>query len=266
MSLVFCVPIQTPKGHKSVKQSTTLTTAVISDSIVTKIEEAMKSCISNQNDELIKSIQNSLSTLQNEVKSFKDEAKSHNSVQSLDHAIDRPIESIMDGVTTIPTPEQPYSAYKPEFVSEQYALELKTFLDQEMFTSEGNREVVSYGEKYKYMGSKSHSTKSVPEILQPLISKISENIGYKLNQILVNKYSGPDALLPKHSDNEYDINPDSEIFTVSIGDTATVKFTSKYSTENCELSVEGRSMYSMKRFSQNFHKHHIDANPNNLVR
>ena len=93
----------------------------------------------------------------------------------------------MDGVTTIPTPEEPYSAYKPEFVSEQYALELKTFLDQEMFTSEGNREVVSYGEKYKYMGSKSHSTKSVPEILQPLISKISENIGYKLNQILVNK-------------------------------------------------------------------------------
>ena len=227
----FVCPYKPPKGHKSVKQSTTLTTAVISDSIVTKIEEAMKSCISNQNDELIKSIPNSLSTLQNEVKSFKDEAKSHNLVQSLDHAIDRPIESIMDGVTTIPTPEQPYSAYKPEFVSEQYALELKTFLDQEMFTSEGNREVVSYGEKYKYMGSKCHSTKSVPEILQPLISKISENIGYKLNQILVNKYSGPDALLPKHSDNEYDINPDSEIFTVSIGDTATVKFTSKYSTE-----------------------------------
>ena len=61
------------------------------------------------------------------------------------------------------------------------------------------------------MGSKSHSTKSDPEILQPLISKISENIGYKLNQILVNKYSGPDVLLPKLSDNEYDINPDSEI-------------------------------------------------------
>ena len=51
------------------------------------------------------------------------------------------------------------------------------------------------------MGSKSHSTKSVPEVFQPLLSKISENIGYKLNQILVNKYSGPDALLPKHSDN-----------------------------------------------------------------
>ena len=72
------------------------------------------------------------------------------------------------------------------------------------------------------MGSKSHSTKSVPEVFQSLLGKICESIGYKLNQILVNKYSGPDALLRKHSDNEYDINPDSEILTVSIGDTATV--------------------------------------------
>ena len=187
-------PYKPPKGHKSVKQCTTLTTAVISDSIVTKIAEAMKSCISNQNDELIKSIQSSLSTLQNEVISFKDQAKSHNSVQSLDHAIDRPVKSIVDDVATVHTPEQPYSAYKPEFVSEQYALELKNFLDQETFTSEGKREVASYGEKYKYMGSKSHSTKSVPEVFQPLLGKISE--------ILVIKYSGPDALLTKHSDNE----------------------------------------------------------------
>ena len=145
---------------------------------------------------------------------------------------------------------------------------MKNFLDQETFTSEGKREVASYGKKFKYMGSKSHSTKSVPEVFQPLLGKISECIGYKLNQILVNKYSGPDALLPKHSDNEYDnnINPDSEIFSVSIGDTATVQFTSTNSTENCELSVEGRSLYSMKRSSLNYHKHHIDANPNNLVR
>ena len=49
----FVCPYKPPKGHKSVKQS---------DSIFTKIEEAMKSCISNQNDELIKSIQSSLST------------------------------------------------------------------------------------------------------------------------------------------------------------------------------------------------------------
>ena len=98
--------------------------------------------------------------------------------------------------------------------------------------------------------------------LSSCLALTSESIGYKLNQILVNKYSGPDALLP----NEYDINPDSEMFTVSIGDTATVKFTSPNSTENCELSVEGRSLYSMKRSSQNYHKHHIDAYPNNLVR
>ena len=116
------------------------------------------------------------------------------------------------------------------------------------------------------MGSKGHSTKSIPDVFQPLLGQLSENIEYKLNQILVNKYSGVDAPLPKHSDNEYDINPDSAIFTVSIGDTATVKFTSNDSVGNCELSVDGRSLYSMERSSQNYYKHQIDANLNNTVR
>ena len=116
------------------------------------------------------------------------------------------------------------------------------------------------------MGSKGHSTKSIPDVFQPLLGQLSENIEYKLNQILVNKYSGADAPLPKHSDNEYDINPDSAIFTVSIGDTATVKFTSNDSVGNCELSVDSRSLYSMERSSQNYYKHQIDANPNNTVR
>ena len=66
------------------------------------------------------------------------------------------------------------------------------------------------------MGSKGHSTKSIPDVFQPLLGQLSKNIEYKLNQILVNKYSGADAPLPKHSDNEYDINPDSAMFTVSI--------------------------------------------------
>ena len=37
----FVCPYKPPKGHKSVKQSTHLTTAVISDSVVTNIEEAI---------------------------------------------------------------------------------------------------------------------------------------------------------------------------------------------------------------------------------
>ena len=185
-----------PKGHKSVKQSTNLTTAVISHSIVTKIEEAMKSCISNQNDVLIKSIQSRQSTLQNEVKTFKDQTKSHNPVQSLGHVVERPIKSILEDVTAIPTPEQPYSAYKQEFISDQYALELRIFLDQETFITEGKREVSSYGEKYKYMGSKGHSTKSIPDVFQPLLGQLSENIEYKLNQILVNKLTLQNTFSP----------------------------------------------------------------------
>ena len=262
----FVCPYQPPRGHRSVKQSTSLSTSVISDSIVTQIEEAVKSCISSQNDELIKSIKSSLSTLADEVRQFKGQIKNVNPVQNHDHVTDSLIESIMDDGPNASVPEQPYSAYEPEFISEEHAQELIQFLDQETFQTEGKREVASYGEKYKYMGSKSHDTKPIPEVFQSLIGKLNENSGYKLNQILVNKYSGPDALLPKHSDNEYDINPDSEIHTVSIGHSATVKFTSNTTPDLVELSVDNRSMYSMTRSSQNFYKHQIDVNPNNSVR
>ena len=265
----FVCPYEPPKGHKSTKQNMALTTTVISDSIVTQIEEAVKSCTSTQNEELVRSIQTSLNTLTGEVKSFKGQIKTINPTNFQDNIANIHIQSIIDNVDDVidvPTPQQPFSSYKPDFVSEEYAQELKTYLDQETFISEGKRGVVCYGEKYKYMGSKSSGTKPVPDVFQPLLEQLNENIGYKLNQILVNKYTGPDAPLPKHSDNEYDINPDSEIYTVSIGDTATVKFTSKMPSENLELPVENRSLYSMSRSSQNSFKHHIDPDPNNSIR
>ena len=61
----------------------------------------------------------------------------------------------------------------------------------------------------------------IPEALQPLVDRINFGKGYAINQILVNKFEGPDSALPKHSDNEYDINPSAEIITVSLGDSAT---------------------------------------------
>ena len=90
----FVCPYQPPKGHKSCKQSTSLTTAVISDSIVTQIEDAMKLCITSQNDELVKSIQNSLNTLAGEVQSFKVQTKNLSPTLSPDHCKNQPIESI----------------------------------------------------------------------------------------------------------------------------------------------------------------------------
>ena len=262
----FVCPYEPPKGHKSGKQSTSLATAVISDSIVTQIEDAMKLCITSQNDELVKSIQNSLNTLAGEVKSFQVQVKTQSPTLSPDHCTNQPIESITEDVTTESGPEQPFLDYKPEFVTEEYAAELRQFLDQEAFIPEGKRSVASYGEKYKYMGSKSQGTKPIPEVFKPLLDKLNGDLGYELNQVLVNRYSGPDALLPKHSDNEYDINPESDIFTLSIGDSATVKFSSTFTSDKSELPVENRSLYSMKRSSQNFYTHQIDANPNNSVR
>ena len=116
------------------------------------------------------------------------------------------------------------------------------------------------------MGAKSLNSKPVPEELQPLLDKLNFGQGYSYNQILVNKYSGPESSLPQHSDNEYDINPLSDIVTVSIGDSASVIFTEKHQNTESKLDVNHRSMYSMTRSSQNFYSHHIAANTSNTVR
>ena len=77
------------------------------------------------------------------------------------------------------------------------------------------------------MGAKSTNPKPVPELLQPILDRINFGKEYTINQILVNKFEGPSSSLAKHSDNEYDINPSSEIFTISLGDSATVVFSEK---------------------------------------
>ena len=114
---------------------------------------------------------------------------------------------------------------------------LKTFLDSETFVREGGREVVSYGATYKYMGAKSTNPKPVPEQLQPILDKINFGKEYSINKILVNKFVGPSSSLAKHSDNEYDINPSSDIFTISLGDSATVVFSEKNGEKTSEITV-----------------------------
>ena len=260
----YVCPYQPPKGHKCVKQTVQLNASVISDSITTQVEDSLKTFISSQNNELVETVQNSLNSFSEEIQAFKDLTKNRSTVP--EYHMENAIESIMEEEASGISSEQPFSAYRPEFVTDEYATQLKQFLDQENFTQEGKRGVASYGEKYKYMGAKSQGTKPIPDILKPLLKKVNGNLEYELNQILVNKYTGPEAMLPRHSDDEYDINPMSDIFTLSIGDTATVVFESKNTSEKTELPVESRSLYSMTRSSQNFYSHQINANASNSVR
>ena len=106
------------------------------------------------------------------------------------------------------------------------------------------------------MGSNNIQPKQIPDILKPMLESLHKDLGYSLNQILVNKFSGGEACLPSHSDDERDINPSSNIFTVSLGDSANVLF-SCFGNEEKELTVKHCSLYSMTKESQNVFKHGI---------
>ena len=160
----------------------------------------------------------------------------------------------------------PYTIYKENFIAEEYASEIQDFLGFESFHTEGKRQVVSYGEKYKYVGCNNIRPKPIPDILKPMLESLHKNLEYSLDQVLVNKFSGREACLPSHSDDERDINPSSNIFTVSLGDSANVLFSCFGNEEKTELAVKHRSLYFMTKESQNVFKHGILPNPNNLNR
>ena len=239
----------------------------ISAEILTKIEVTVKLAITNCQAPNLKSIESQLSKLSEAVEtSSKNEPlitqpPSSNNIRI---ATEELIESTPHVSSVTPTCT-PYAIYKENFITEEYASEIQDFLDSENFHTEGKRQVVSYGEKYKYMGSNNIQPKQIPDILKPMLESLHKDLGYSLNQILVNKFSGGEACLPSHSDDERDINPSSNIFTVSLGDSANVLF-SCFGNEEKELTVKHCSLYSMTKESQNVFKHGILPNPNNSNR
>ena len=140
---------------------------------------------------------------------------------------------------------------------------LLNFFANEDFRTEGIRGVATYGAKYNYMGHKSQP-KQLPPCLSSLVDEINKNNTsgkYEINQCLVNKFEGPDSALPEHADDEYDIDPTSDIFTISIGDTRTITFKNNFSGDEIKHTPTPGSLYVMSRDSQNYYTHRIDKDP-----
>ena len=220
----YSCPMVPPSSHRSLNTSSALQKMAISAEILTKIEDTVKLAITNSQTPNLKSIESQLLKLSEAVETY---SKKEPMIAQPPSASPEQIESIIEEPTTQENTEPPSKSEEETFLSEEEAQMLKTFLDSETFVSEGGREVVSYGAIYKYMGAKSTNPKQVPEQLQPILDKIIFRKEYSINQILVNKFEGPSSSLAKHSDNEYDINPSSDIFTISLGDSATVVFSEK---------------------------------------
>ena len=79
------------------------------------------------------------------------------------------------------------------FISPEQISTTLEFLNSEEFTEERGHSVSSYGAKYKYMGSKA-VVKEMPPQLQEIMDTLNEDKftkgKYKLNQCLINRYSG----------------------------------------------------------------------------
>ena len=135
------------------------------------------------------------------------------------------------------------------------------------FSQVNGRQVASFGEDYNYVGAPKSNTKDIPAPLQALIEHVQSLEQYQsseLNQIVINKYTGDDAFLPDHSDDEASIKPESHIFTATIGSPRTVKFHDKCSGHTEELTPESNSLYVMSQESQFYWSHRIDKESSDL--
>ena len=176
-----------------------------------------------------------------------------------------------DSVPSIPPTEldhgqKPVHTITDEFITTEVEDQLKQLFNshQSDFEAEGGHAVLYFGEKYRYTGSSSSNTdQAIPPMIENLIDRINNQFCTddtpQINSCLVNRYDGSESYLPKHSDNEATIHPDSQIITLSLGSECTVKFSDRSAGNTVlEHTAKPCSIYSMTRKSQEFFEHRID--------
>ena len=127
---------------------------------------------------------------------------------------------------------------------------------------ENGHSVAMFGNPYHYNGSKhSNQFTEIPEPIKEVLDALHQKYpDGQFNSCLVNKYQGPQSFLPKHSDDELTIAPDSSICTVSLGHSCTVKFSEAHGQGIQEHVTEPNSLYVMSKHSQTYWQHQIEPN------
>ena len=167
-------------------------------------------------------------------------------------------------VPKIVAPEPDMYYYKEDFISVEEEQNLIKFLSTADFKQENGHSVKNFGASYQYTGAadSKDSKISIPDEFSPILDQIKALYPeVNINQCLVNFYDRHDSFLPQHSDKELAIDPESSIYTVSLGQDRTVIFKERHSDTTNSVVVKGRSMYAMTRSSQDFYTHQIDNEP-----
>ena len=126
-----------------------------------------------------------------------------------------------------------------------------------------NRSLCYYGlDKYSYNGLV-HEPKPIP-LSGNYICSILDHIktilpDYAFNSILITKYQNGSDFLGFHSDNESEIVPNSDIVTLSFGESRIIKFKTVSTTDypSQEVTLNHGDALIMSQQSQNFFQHSI---------
>ena len=155
---------------------------------------------------------------------------------------------------------KPISHSIDEIITEDQEKELRTFLESLQFNQETGHKTATFGERYVYSkaSGKNEIRKDIPQPLTAVITAIGEKFpDCKISSCLVN-YFDAEGSLPEHSDDEHSIDPESDIFTVSIGGDGILTYRRIHDNKEITHTARTRSLYVMSRESQNFWTHRIE--------
>ena len=205
----------------------------------------------------IELINKSIVNLNSRINNFKNEHSA--SVKTATH----------ENVTKIIAPEQHIFAKQDNFLTVDESEKLSEFLSKIDYKFENGHDVKNFGNLYKYTGAADKSSDPIPNEIQSVIDKITELCSDRkvdINQCLINRYQNGDSILPNHSDDESDIDPESFIYTLSLGQERNLIFTDKFSGAEFTHSCKERELYMMTRSSQAYFSHRIDRDNSSSVR
>ena len=230
---------------------------------LSSIELNIKKTISNELQELNKSNEFLFESINDEIKKL----------QSLTAEVSKPTVGSQNSrklhqVPPAPEPDtvfikaDSYSKISNVFVTEDMKSKITDIMEEKTadFTMIGKRSVLYFGEhEYAYSGT-THPALEPPGPIDEIIKMINQDFPDKpVNSCLVTQYNDGNCCIPLHSDNEQMINPESNIYTLSLGAERTMSFHNRKTQEVSSIPLPDRSLLCFSRFSQDLWEHEIPA-------
>ena len=145
---------------------------------------------------------------------------------------------------------------------------LQSFQEYQYIKSQDSeRDVFFFGEyDYKY-GNVKHPASEIPPILKSVIDKIIRHSpDANINSCLITRYTSGQSCIPSHQDNEPFIDPNSDIYTLSIGCTRSMIFKNIKDSSTTDVKLMNNNLLSFSRYSQEFWTHGIPKDESTTCR